>query len=671
MLVKLTDGGGKKGIYLASKGAPGRNFAEVINQPDILQTIEAKNFSGLFISSFLVCTGDAKPDNFVLHFNYGSRGLESTQLISVDNDIAFCRQKLSIVTDSINKQKKLYADMLNILYLMPQMHDLVSPDLREYLLQPKKQPEIIIASWLKQLHQKNREYKKMEEQGHFTKTDFERIKLPIKLPIGTVTKVYSTLTKIMKLLVSESVTHDDIFKSLSPSLAYFYKKYRDTTSIVNSLKNLYVAAGADPSIVSSLYGTDKVDGARAWNTLSASKKKDLGVFKSIFKSEITREAEEFITMMDFSNKDDRVILSIKQNLNFVKELELHEINANQVETLLANNHFRNVNKVKIISTRITIEEQEILAARYTRLYNSFTITAPDSSNQQESLRPLQKIVALEIENIWDLIDPDTRLFNEEVINARINDRLLKTIQERNIDINEQDTEGDTVLHKAVLAADLAIIKLLLDCGIDKNLKNHSGQKAIDLGEEHPEIVILILDHQPLYFYQLIKQGKVAEAEMLARSINKGSFIEPLEGKLIGQEDSILQNIMKDRKFKTLASIALTKLKKITDDDLMHLFAANYTDEDLDILQLLLLKAPSLLKSKDNLGMLAADIALINKQYSMLCMFLNNGSTLTQVDDNNTGLIAKAASNSIKLILAILESALIAIRPILTVIQYFI
>lgn len=85
-----------------------------------------KNFSGLFLSSFLVCTGDAKPDNFVMHFNYGKNGLTSTELISIDNDIAFYRSKLK----TNHQSKSLYSDMLNILYLMPQMDQPVSPYIR-------------------------------------------------------------------------------------------------------------------------------------------------------------------------------------------------------------------------------------------------------------------------------------------------------------------------------------------------------------------------------------------------------------------------------------------------------------------------------------------------------------------------------------------------------------
>ena len=120
----------------------------------------------------------------------------------------------------------------------------------------------------------------------FTADDLKALKLPIKLPRGTAAKVYSILKKIRCLISHEGVTHAEIFEHLSPSLAYFYNKYRDTSSAVNSLKNLYVAAGADPNIVTSLYSFDKNINSKAWNTLSSAKRKEEGSFNSLFNSSI-------------------------------------------------------------------------------------------------------------------------------------------------------------------------------------------------------------------------------------------------------------------------------------------------------------------------------------------------------------------------------------------------
>lgn len=103
----------------------------------------------------------------------------------------------------------------------------------------------------------------------------KKLKLPIKLPSGTAGMVYSLLNKITHLLKTNSITHSEIFKTLSPSLAYFYNRCRDSTNMVNSLKNLYVAAGADPGILASLYSLDKIKSSNAWNTMSASKRKNV------------------------------------------------------------------------------------------------------------------------------------------------------------------------------------------------------------------------------------------------------------------------------------------------------------------------------------------------------------------------------------------------------------
>lgn len=45
--------------------------------------------------------------------------------------------------------------------------------------------------------------------------------------------------------------------------------------MINSLKNLYVAAGADPSILASLYSSTNAISTKAWNTMSASKRKNV------------------------------------------------------------------------------------------------------------------------------------------------------------------------------------------------------------------------------------------------------------------------------------------------------------------------------------------------------------------------------------------------------------
>jgi hypothetical protein len=58
--------------------------------------------------------------------------------------------------------------------------------------------------------------------------------------------------------------------------------------MVNSLKNLYIAAGADPNILATLYSLNKMTSIKAWNSLSASKRKNNMEFNKMFNSDITK-----------------------------------------------------------------------------------------------------------------------------------------------------------------------------------------------------------------------------------------------------------------------------------------------------------------------------------------------------------------------------------------------
>ncbi len=100
--------------------------------------------------------------------------------------------------------RKIYSDMLNVLYLLPQMAMPVSPYIKEFLSQKENQPEVIVAKWLGCLHEKNQIYQNMKG---FTAEDLKALKLPIKLPRGAAAKVYSILKKIRSLISHEGVTH--------------------------------------------------------------------------------------------------------------------------------------------------------------------------------------------------------------------------------------------------------------------------------------------------------------------------------------------------------------------------------------------------------------------------------------------------------------------------------
>lgn len=102
-----------------------------------------------------------------------------------------------------------------------------------------------------------------------------------------------------------------------------------------------------------------------------------------------------------------------------------------------------------------------------------------------------------------------------------------------LNINSQDKNGDTVLHQVVRLSwnknhdekrISKLIKILLDCGIDISIKNINKKIALDLTEKAPHIALTILDFQNTYFQKLIKQNRLAEAEIIAQASCSGSCL---------------------------------------------------------------------------------------------------------------------------------------------------
>ena len=625
-LLSVTEGK-RTVMYQASKGIIGINFAEVISQQDLIQKIDMKNFSGLLISSLLARPGDAKPDNFVVKFSYDLRGIKSAQLVSVDNDIAFCREKLSVNS----KGNTIYSDMLNILYLLPQMDKPISPFIRSYLLQ--QSPEVVISRWLQSLHSKNLQYL----SSGFSTQDLEKALLPIKLPPGTAKRVYLQLSQILALLKSETITHHEIFKAVYPSICDFYKKSRDSVGMVNSLKNLYKAAGADPNLVKLLYSHEKSVSSKAWTTFSMSKRKSKKEFDQAFSQDIVQSAQEFLADIDFTQINNfETLTELGQNLNFLTEIILYKISSAQLQKLCK--HMTKLVGVTLINPQDKEESKAWLlkTMKIEPQISLLTGQTPTASAQE-----------LLIMSLWDLVD-DKKRPEDSILTA---ESVMQAIKQHSLNINEQDPETkNTVLHQAVLRRDQKLVKILLDCGINYDLKNKEDNTAISL-TTIPEIKLIILEHRLDYLWTLVKDGRYEEVKMIAETISGGRLGDYMNHIIEGEPKNLLEISLKGPKLKDLAVVVLNKAdNRINDRGLVKICVENYDDREVGLLQMLVDKIeddiPGLYREEESEESLikyyteAANQAYESQKWNMLVFLVNRGCQLS-VEEPNIKMVMKA------------------------------
>ena len=64
------------------------------------------------------------------------------------------------------------------------MDEPVDPEIGNFFRSTTTVPEEVVCSWLKFLFQQNRRFESLKVSGGFTAEDFERLHLPIQIPLG-------------------------------------------------------------------------------------------------------------------------------------------------------------------------------------------------------------------------------------------------------------------------------------------------------------------------------------------------------------------------------------------------------------------------------------------------------------------------------------------------------
>lgn len=202
-------------LYQTSLGVEGHSLNDMDEKdPNWVSSIKRSNFCFMYIMALLTLPQDGKGDNIIV-----TKVGNKYHLTSIDNDHSFA-DPISSYRDS-KKVHKHCINIRSILFCFPQAKEKFSKSVRKALLELS--PELITVGWLEDLQKQNVLYDSLIQQGAFTKQEYEKSCLPIRLRAGTAQNFYDTLKEVQRLLLpTEDIRPDDIFAHLFPACHAYY-----------------------------------------------------------------------------------------------------------------------------------------------------------------------------------------------------------------------------------------------------------------------------------------------------------------------------------------------------------------------------------------------------------------------------------------------------------------
>lgn len=383
--------------YLASSSIEGTSLHKVLNNGNFLEKLDIESFSALFVSSLLVGTGDAKPDNFMVRSVSAADGKsKSFKLMSIDNDISFCKGRLGFRRFAKGKAR-LFSDVLNVLFLFPQMDFPIHSSVAAKLVAAYS-PERITCAWLHDLHKRNLIYESLRHRG-FCENDFKALKIPIKLPIHTAIDVYERLKQMKQIAMEDSnTTHTAILQSFYPGMAayYWYKRVgMKKGEEVTAIQQMYLEACEDEKLREDLANKDKAKSTqKAWSSVASSRMMDEQKFANHFRHSVQDLAKDLLQSFDFSLIDAASCRTIGEELSFLDSWTLINPTPQHIEEMLfkwedkppgSYSTKRITIKGENIMNRFRSRTNSVLERKSTKLGIEFELCELDVPEQEEVL----------------------------------------------------------------------------------------------------------------------------------------------------------------------------------------------------------------------------------------------------------------------------------------------
>lgn len=102
-------------------------------------------------------------------------------------------------------------------------------------------------------------------------------------------------------------------------------------------------------------------------------------------------------------------------------------------------------------------------------------------------------------------------------------KIQNIINVHNLDINQQDDKGNTLLHYAVMSGNESSIRTILDLSPNTKVKNGEGRTPLrlsqDIGSKLPEDITFQLNDSPSKLYNILMEGNEARISSIIKSNN--------------------------------------------------------------------------------------------------------------------------------------------------------
>lgn len=427
-LLKVVSSDGLHYVYQASLTVVGQELETLLkHHPECIEKLVPTNFSAMVLLGMLTNPQDGKADNYMAEFTVEpeTKAIKAVTLIGIDNDLAFA--DLTMVrhrsSDSKGPGERLhFANVKNVLYFLPQMHQPVDSTFRAAFLD--QVPEQIILHWLKGIHLQNQQYQQLLLDGTFTQEEFSGSKvskrglqLPIKLVPGTIKRVYAKLLTLQEAMSkNSSISLWELFELVQPELAHHYASVKgrvDETYQQDEAQPQSDAASQVTRILEYmkvLYSEHIID----WQALKQFREQVAAGNRRIMTEMVLKTNEEF------AFEDERTQLGPEMLLELIKAID----------------------------------------------YQRF-------DHRETAKRFFDAIDAL-------CVDVLKKSLWFSALEASVSELARWALKYKLVDVNVANKQGYTALHFAVGQGDLALVKLLIREGADMLAKNNLNNTALDL-----------------------------------------------------------------------------------------------------------------------------------------------------------------------------------------------